>query len=51
MSFLSNIILAIGLATDAFAVSMSGGATISPFKVTDALKFAVFFGGFQALMV
>lgn len=51
MSFISNLLLGFGLATDSFAVSMSGGATISPFRVTDALKFAVFFGSFQALMV
>jgi manganese efflux pump family protein len=51
MSFISNLLLASGLAMDAFAVSGSGGATISHFWVTDALKFAILFGGFQALMV
>lgn len=51
MSYVSNLLLAFGLATDAFAVSVSGGATVSPFRVSDALKFAIFFGGFQALMV
>jgi len=51
MSYISNLLLAFGLATDAFAVSISGGATISPFRISDALKFAVFFASFQALMV
>ncbi len=51
MSFISNLLLGFGLATDAFAVSMSGSATISSFRIKDALKFAIFFGGFQALMV
>lgn len=36
---------------DAFAVSMSSSTTVSPFRVNDALKFAVFFGEFQALML
>ena len=51
MSILSNILLGFGLSMDSFAVSISGGATIRPFKVSSALKFAVFFGGFQALLV
>ncbi len=52
MSFLTNFLLGLGgLAMDAFAVSMSSGTTVRPFKVSDALKLAVFFGGgFQALM-
>lgn len=36
---------------DAFAVSISGGTTIRPFRLNDALKFAIYFGGFQALML
>jgi putative Mn2+ efflux pump MntP len=36
---------------DAFTVSMSRSTTIKPFRVIDTLKFAVFFGGFQALML
>jgi manganese efflux pump family protein len=35
---------------DAFAVSMSSGTTIRPFRVDEALKLAFFFGSFQALM-
>ncbi len=50
MSYTSILLIALGLATDAFAVSMSGGATMNPFRVSDALKFAIFFGGFQASM-
>ena len=50
MSFLTNFLLGLGLAMDAFAVSMSSGTTVRPFKISDALKLAVFFGGFQALM-
>jgi manganese efflux pump family protein len=51
MSFLSNFLLALGVAMDAFTVSMSRSTIIRPFRVIDALKFAVFFGGFQALML
>lgn len=47
MSYISNLLIALGLATDAFAVSMSGGATISPFRVSDALKFAIFLVAFK----
>ncbi|MDI9394678.1 MAG: manganese efflux pump MntP family protein [Euryarchaeota archaeon] len=50
MSFLTNLLLGLGLAMDAFAVSMSSGTTVRPFKVIDALKLAIFFGSFQALM-
>lgn len=50
MSFISNFLLALGLAMDAFAVSISSSTTIKPFQLNDALKLAVFFGGFQALM-
>lgn len=35
---------------DAFSVSIAGGIKTSNGKVWDALKVAVFFGGFQALM-
>jgi len=50
MSFLSNFLLAFGLAMDAFAVSISSSTTVRPFKLNDALKLAIFFGGFQAFM-
>jgi putative Mn2+ efflux pump MntP len=51
MSILSNFLLVVGLAMDAFAVSISRSTTIRPFRANYALKFAVFFGGFQALML
>lgn len=50
MPFLTNFLLGLGLAMDAFAVSMSSGTSVRPFRVNDALKLAVFFGSFQALM-
>lgn len=50
MLFLTDFLLALGLAMDAFAVSISGGSTVKPFRLSDAFKMAVFFGGFQALM-
>jgi putative Mn2+ efflux pump MntP len=50
MSLLTNFLLALGLSMDAFAVSMSSGTTIRPFRLNNALKLAFFFGGFQALM-
>ena len=36
---------------DSFAVSMSRSTIIRPFRVNDALKFAVFLGGIQTLML
>lgn len=50
MSFFELIITAIGLSMDAFAVSVSNAICTPNFKKTDALKFGIFFGGFQALM-
>jgi putative Mn2+ efflux pump MntP len=49
MPFLTDFLLALGLSMDAFAVSMSSGTTIRPFRVNDALKLAFFFGGFHLL--
>jgi len=51
MSFLSNFLLAVGVSMDSFAVAMSRSTIIRPFKANDALKFAVFFGGIQTLML
>jgi len=42
--------IAVGLAMDAFAVSISSGITIKQLKLRHALKIAAFFGAFQALM-
>ena len=44
------ILTAIGLAMDAFAVSLSNGMVIQNLRVKDALKFGIFFGFFQMLM-
>ncbi|WP_293127575.1 manganese efflux pump MntP family protein [Microcoleus sp. bin38.metabat.b11b12b14.051] len=46
----TTIFLSLGLAADAFAVAVSSGLAIKHMKVNKALKIALFFGGFQALM-
>jgi len=50
MDILSIIIISIGLAMDCFAVSISKGICLKKFKIKKALRMAVLFGGFQALM-
>ena len=50
MPTLSLLVIAIGLAMDAFAVSISSGVTLSRMRFRDALTIATFFGGFQGLM-
>ncbi len=50
MPILSVIAIAIGLAMDAFAVSITSGATIRTMRLRHALLIASFFGAFQALM-
>ncbi|MGG5460634.1 manganese efflux pump MntP family protein [Clostridium sp. B9] len=50
MGFLSIFLTGIGLAMDAFAVSVAKGITLSKIRIKDALKVAFFFGGFQAIM-
>ena len=50
MDATTTILLSFGLAADAFAVSISSGLAIKHMKVNKALKIALFFGGFQALM-
>lgn len=50
MDYISIIGIAIGLAMDAFAVSVSNGATTKNLKLSYALKLSLFFGGFQLLM-
>jgi putative Mn2+ efflux pump MntP len=42
--------MALGLAMDAFAVSIVSGATYKQLRIRHALRMALFFGGFQALM-
>ncbi len=42
--------IAFGLAMDAFAVSITSGLTIKSLKINNALRIAIFFGLFQAIM-
>lgn len=50
MDILTIVMIALGLAMDAFAVSVSSGITIKELKPRHGAKIALFFGGFQALM-
>ncbi len=50
MDFITIFVIAVGLAMDAFAVSIASGVTLKCFQVKPAFRVAVFFGGFQALM-
>ena len=50
MELITIIVIAIGLAMDAFAVSIVSGSVYRQLHVKHALRMAVFFGGFQALM-
>lgn len=50
MSFTTLILIALGLAMDAFAVSITSGLTMRRLKIRYALRIALFFGVFQALM-
>ncbi|OGR78546.1 MAG: hypothetical protein A2X32_04645 [Elusimicrobia bacterium GWC2_64_44] len=44
------LLIALGLSMDAFAVAVASGATMKRLHLPNALKMALFFGGFQALM-
>ncbi len=50
MDVITILIIAIGLAMDAFAVSIVSGLTLAHIRVRNALTVALFFGSFQALM-
>jgi len=50
MDYISIVIIAIGLAMDAFAVSMAAGVSLKYFQVKPAFRVALFFGFFQAIM-
>lgn len=50
MSIISIIFIAVGLAMDAFAVSVAGGVAVKTHKIRQALKMAIFFGVFQGIM-
>ena len=46
----SILLIAVGLAMDAFAVSIVTGSVYKDLHVKHALRMALFFGGFQAVM-
>lgn len=50
MSFLAIFMTGIGLSMDAFAVAIAKGMSLKKNVTKNALKIAIFFGGFQALM-
>ncbi len=50
MDIISIIFIAFGLAMDAFAVSITSGLIIKHPRINDALKIAIFFGSFQAII-
>ncbi len=50
MGILEIILISFGLATDAFAASISSGITIHKMRLRHAMLIAAFFGGFQAIM-
>ena len=50
MDLITITFIAFGLAMDAFAVSITSGITIKQLRIHNALKVAVFFGSFQAIM-
>jgi putative Mn2+ efflux pump MntP len=50
MDHLTLLLIAFGLAMDAFAVSISNGITIQRQRTNHALRIGIFFGFFQALM-
>jgi manganese efflux pump family protein len=50
MSASAVLFIALGLAMDAFAVSIAGGAAIKRHKLKSALKFGAYFGSFQMAM-
>jgi putative Mn2+ efflux pump MntP len=50
MGLVTIIIIALGLAMDAFAVSVVSGSVYKQLKIKHAFRLALFFGAFQALM-
>jgi putative Mn2+ efflux pump MntP len=50
MQLFQIVVIAIGLAMDAFAVSIVSGAAYRQLHIGHALRMAVFFGAFQAVM-
>ena len=50
MGYISVILIAISLAMDALAVSVTNGITVKDFSKRHAVKMGLYFGGFQFLM-
>ena len=50
MQYFELLIIAVGLAMDAFAVSICKGLSVCKVRPKNALSVALWFGGFQALM-
>lgn len=50
MSWIEILLIGIGLAMDAFAVSVGKGLSVGQTKLRHALSVGLWFGGFQALM-
>ncbi|MBE0536600.1 MAG: manganese efflux pump [Phycisphaerae bacterium] len=50
MELLTIIVIAVGLAMDAFAVSVAAGAGYRKLRIHHVLRMAAFFGAFQAVM-
>ncbi|MBN1763431.1 MAG: manganese efflux pump [Methanomicrobia archaeon] len=50
MSMITILLIAIGLAMDALAVSITSGLTINDLRLRNAATIALFFGSFQAVM-
>ncbi len=50
MDDISTLLIALGLAMDAFAVSVTSGVTVTHDRLKSALTAALFFGSFQAFM-
>ena len=50
MTILALIILALGLSMDSFAVSLSSGVALKPFKFAHVVKIALYLAFFQAVM-
>jgi len=50
LELITILLIAVSLAMDAFAVSISNGVSVRGFGRKDAMKQAAFFGGFQFIM-
>ena len=50
MTYIEIVLIAVGLAMDAFAVAMCKGIKMRPFSAKQTLLIALFFGGAQAIM-